>query len=57
MLWFAGSLYPQFGAAPNQALMLGILMVHGMALSLINGMLYKIVPFLSWFHLQNRQMH
>lgn len=28
----------------------------GVALSVINGMLYKIVPFLCWFHLQNRQM-
>ena len=30
---------------------LGILFGGGFVLGLINGMLYKIVPFLSWFHL------
>ena len=32
----------------------GILMIIGFALGAINGMLYKIVPFLGWFHLQAR---
>ena len=27
-------------------------MVAGFAVGVINGMLYKIVPFLTWFHLQ-----
>ena len=31
---------------------LGVLAIAGAAMSLINGMLYKIVPFLAWFHLQ-----
>ncbi|MCZ7565468.1 MAG: hypothetical protein M5U08_18150 [Burkholderiales bacterium] len=31
---------------------LGVVAVAGVALSVINGMLYKIAPFLSWFHLQ-----
>ena len=31
-------------------------MIFGAAIPLLNGMLYKIVPFLSWFHLQNRQL-
>ncbi len=31
---------------------LGILTLPGFILALINGMLYKIVPFLAWFHLQ-----
>ncbi len=35
---------------------LGTLMLPGGVLSLLNGMLLKIVPFLSWFHLQHRQM-
>jgi hypothetical protein len=31
----------------------GVLLVVGFALSAINGMLYKIVPFLTWYHLQH----
>jgi hypothetical protein len=33
---------------------LGILLVGGFTVSVINGMLYKIVPFLVWLHLNNR---
>ncbi|MBI5331534.1 MAG: hypothetical protein HZB71_13110 [Betaproteobacteria bacterium] len=33
-------------------LMAGLLFLAGFALSVVNGMLYKIVPFLAWFHLQ-----
>jgi hypothetical protein len=33
-------------------LALGVLLVAGFAFSAINGMLYKIVPFLVWYHLQ-----
>jgi hypothetical protein len=32
---------------------LGVLVVQGVILTMINGMLYRIVPFLSWFHLQH----
>jgi hypothetical protein len=32
--------------------LLGILLIVGFAGAVINGMLYKIVPFLAWFHLQ-----
>jgi hypothetical protein len=32
---------------------LGVLAIAGVALSVINGMLYKIAPFLVWFHLQS----
>ena len=31
---------------------LGLAFLLGFAVSVINGMLYKIVPFLAWFHLQ-----
>lgn len=31
---------------------MGILSIFGFAVAMINGMLYKIVPFLAWFHLQ-----
>ncbi|MES2300380.1 MAG: permease [Pseudomonadota bacterium] len=34
-------------------LLLGVLFVMGFAVSAINGMLYKIVPFLVWYHLQS----
>jgi len=37
-------------------LMMGILAIVGIGISLINGMLLKIFAFLSWFHLQHRQM-
>src|SRR5690606_34430780 len=39
------------GAA--QPLLLGILFIVGFAASAVNGMLYKIVPFLVWYHLQS----
>ncbi|CAL61840.1 putative permease [Herminiimonas arsenicoxydans] len=35
------------------ALTLGVLFIIGFAGSLINGMLYRIVPFLLWYHAQN----
>jgi hypothetical protein len=38
----------------NQALQIGVLLIIGFAMSAVNGMLYKIVPFLIWLHLNNR---
>jgi hypothetical protein len=35
-------------------LLLGIAALPGAIVAVINGMLYKIVPFLAWFHLQAR---
>jgi len=32
-------------------LLLGVLMIHGFAMTTINGMMYKIIPFLIWLHL------
>lgn len=37
----------------TRALLTGVLVIAGFAMSAINGMLYKIVPFLIWYHLQN----
>ncbi|HEX8011126.1 MAG TPA: hypothetical protein VF814_09355 [Casimicrobiaceae bacterium] len=34
--------------------LIGLLALLGCAGSIINGMLYKIVPFLTWFHLQSQ---
>jgi hypothetical protein len=41
---------------PHLEWMIGVLFLVGFALSAINGMLYKIVPFLVWFHLQNQML-
>lgn len=38
-------------------LALGVLLIAGVAMSTIYGMLYKIVPFLTWYHLQETRMH
>lgn len=40
-------------AAARVDFLLGILMICGVFTALINGMLYKIVPFVTWLHLQN----
>lgn len=34
-------------------LLTGVLVIVGCAMSAVNGMLYKIVPFLVWYHLQH----
>ncbi|SCZ61654.1 hypothetical protein [Thiohalomonas denitrificans] len=36
-------------------LLLGVLFIAGFAMSAVNGMLYKIVPFLVWLHLNNQR--
>jgi hypothetical protein len=43
--------------APSNAapLAIGVLLIAGFALSAISGMLYKIVPFLTWYHLQEQR--
>lgn len=56
LIWAAGNLSPAIGNSPQLNLLLGVSLLLGVGMSVINGMLYKIVPFLSWFHLQNRQM-
>ena len=40
--------------AASLALAASLLFLLGFALSVVNGMLYKIVPFLVWLHLQQR---
>ncbi|MES2319335.1 MAG: permease [Pseudomonadota bacterium] len=49
---FALWLVPGTGA--GRTLALGVLALVGFLYSAINGMLYKIVPFLVWHHLQER---
>ncbi len=52
LAWLAGLWLPQLADAPWYPLMLGMLFIVGFAYSVVNGMLYKIVPFLVWYHLQ-----
>jgi hypothetical protein len=54
LLWLAGSLSGALAGDPRYPLALGVLLLGGFAPSVIYGMLYKIVPFLVWFHLQAR---
>jgi hypothetical protein len=56
LLWISGNFAPALKELPQFNLLLGIGLIAGAGLSLLNGMLYKIVPFLTWFHLQNRQL-
>ena len=41
------------GAPPT---LIGVLLLVGVGLGLPAGMLFKIMPFLAWFHLQHRQV-
>ncbi len=50
--WIVFMIWPALGAEPRTALWLGVLALPGVFLSVIIGMLYKIMPFLNWLHLQ-----
>lgn len=52
--WFAPRLESLLPAAGGSAtpLVTGVLLIAGFGLSAVNGMLYKIVPFLVWYDLQ-----
>ena len=43
---------PELGAHPRASVWLGIAVLPGVFVSAINGMVYKIVPFINWLHLQ-----
>ncbi|HCA26184.1 MAG TPA: hypothetical protein DEP05_00770 [Betaproteobacteria bacterium] len=47
-VWLGGRIFPGWRSQP---MWLGVLTIAGFALAAINGMLYKIMPFLAWFHL------
>ncbi|MDD5247844.1 MAG: hypothetical protein PHY45_02600 [Rhodocyclaceae bacterium] len=49
-LWFAVD--AEAGADPRAAVWIGVLAIPGVFVSAISGMLYKIIPFLNWLHLQ-----
>ncbi len=52
MAWGAARAWPAWAGHDAYPLLLGVLFLGGFAVSVVNGMLYKIVPFLAWFHLQ-----
>ena len=52
--WLVFEALPQLGAHPRAPLWLGVLALPGLFLSVIIGMLYKIMPFLNWLHLQQQ---
>jgi hypothetical protein len=52
LLWLVTPMIPTLASAPQVELVLGILLIFGFTVAVINGMAYKIVPFLAWFHLQ-----
>ncbi len=51
-VWLAAQAWPALAGSPRYPLLLAVLFVGGFGVSVVNGMLYKIVPFLAWFHLQ-----
>lgn len=53
-LWAAAQLTAAIAEEPRYPIALGMLFMFGFAVSVVSGMLYKIVPFLVWFHLQSR---
>jgi hypothetical protein len=52
--WLVFEALPQLGEHPRAPLWLGVLALPGVFLSVIMGMLYKIMPFLNWLHLQRQ---
>lgn len=54
MLVVAGQALAPVNNHPGTPYAIGMLVLVGVFMSVISGMLYKIVPFLNWLHLQNR---
>ncbi len=55
-LGVAGQVIPALDRVQGDNFALAFLFIAGFAVSVVNGMLYKIVPFLIWFHLQSLLM-
>ncbi len=52
----AGALtFSRLAGGARETVLLGFLFIDGFAVSVISGMLYKIVPFLVWLHAQQAQ--
>jgi hypothetical protein len=52
--WLLFAALPRLGGDERAPLWLGMLALPGVFLSVIQGMLYKIMPFLNWLHLQRQ---
>ena len=52
-LWLAARFIDPVGQWQGWPLLFGVLLLMGCFMSVMVGMLYKIVPFLVWLHLQN----
>ena len=52
--WLLFEALPQLGSHARAPLWVGVLALPGVFLSVIMGMLYKIMPFLNWLHLQRQ---
>jgi hypothetical protein len=52
-LWLAARFIDPLGQWQGWPLLFGVLLLMGCFMSVMVGMLYKIVPFLVWLHLQN----
>jgi len=52
VVWLAAQIWPGLAGSGRYPLLLAVLFMGGFGVSVVNGMLYKIVPFLAWFHLQ-----
>ena len=52
--WIVFEALPQLGGNQSAPLWLGVLAIPGLFLCVITGMLYKIMPFLNWLHLQQQ---
>ncbi|MBV2234677.1 MAG: hypothetical protein KUL75_03935 [Sterolibacterium sp.] len=50
--WLVLLAVPDLAQHPRSMVWLGVLAFHGVFVSVISGMLYKIVPFMIWLHLQ-----
>ena len=50
--WIVFAVVPTLGNDARAPVWLGVLALPGLFLSVITGMLYKIMPFLNWLHLQ-----
>jgi hypothetical protein len=50
----AATVQPAIAGAGFYDIALGVLMIFGFATSVVNGMLYKVVPFLLWLHMQEQ---
>lgn len=53
-VWLVAQFWPAWADSDAYPLLMGVLFIGGFAVSVVSGMLYKIVPFLAWFHLQSQ---